>query len=60
MNRMRDFSWQLFARTGNVQAYLLFKEAEATPAMEHTNRYSTFTLDQDDAEYALHQVEDTV
>jgi hypothetical protein len=25
---MRDFSWKVFTMTGNVDAYLLFKETE--------------------------------
>ncbi len=28
---MRDFSWKYFAMTGDVDAYLLFKEAGHTP-----------------------------
>lgn len=28
---MRDFSWKYFAMTGDVDAYLLFKEAGGTP-----------------------------
>lgn len=27
---MRDFSWKYFAMTGDVDAYLLFKEAGST------------------------------
>ncbi|MHA0855803.1 YqzL family protein [Paenibacillus sp. CMAA1364] len=29
---MRDFSWKYFAMTGDVDAYLLFKEAGSTPS----------------------------
>jgi len=25
---MRDFSWSVFAATGNIEAYLLYKECE--------------------------------
>ncbi|WP_084411466.1 YqzL family protein [Paenibacillus glacialis] len=28
---MRDFSWKYFAMTGDVDAYLLFKEAAGSP-----------------------------
>lgn len=26
---MRDLSWAIFAKTGNIEAYLLYKELEA-------------------------------
>ncbi|MCM3784472.1 YqzL family protein [Neobacillus mesonae] len=31
---MRDFSWTYFAKTGDVDAYLLYKEACATCTAE--------------------------
>lgn len=31
---MRDFSWKYFAMTGDVDAYLLFKEASGESEME--------------------------
>jgi hypothetical protein len=29
MSRMRDFSWRYFCATGEIDAYLLYKEHEA-------------------------------
>jgi hypothetical protein len=31
---MRDFSWKYFAMTGDVDAYLLYKEVDANQAVE--------------------------
>ncbi|GAB6990655.1 YqzL family protein [Paenibacillus pini] len=33
---MRDFSWKYFAMTGDVDAYLLYKEADGTTGEELT------------------------
>lgn len=34
---MRDFLWKVFAITGNVQAYLLYKETKAIDEKMHAN-----------------------
>jgi hypothetical protein len=31
---MRDFSWKYFAMTGDVDAYLLYKEVDANQSVE--------------------------
>ncbi|MCY9530933.1 MULTISPECIES: YqzL family protein [Paenibacillus] len=31
---MRDFSWNVFAKTGDVDAYLLYKQAGMTEELE--------------------------
>ena len=31
---MRDFSWKYFSITGDVDAYLLYKESQAQPGEE--------------------------
>jgi hypothetical protein len=31
---MRDFSWNVFAVTGNIEAYLLFKQIDSTEERE--------------------------
>ncbi|MCY7486989.1 MULTISPECIES: YqzL family protein [Paenibacillus] len=31
---MRDFSWNVFAKTGDVDAYLLYKQAGMTDELE--------------------------
>lgn len=31
---MRDFSWNVFAKTGDVDAYLLYKQAGVTEELE--------------------------
>jgi hypothetical protein len=31
---MRDFSWSVFAVTGNIEAYLLFKECHGSDCEE--------------------------
>lgn len=35
---MRDFSWQYFARTGDVDAYLLYKAAQKQSGEEDEQR----------------------
>ncbi|WP_106768351.1 YqzL family protein [Paenibacillus faecalis] len=34
---MRDFSWKYFAMTGDVDAYLLYKESDGTPELSITS-----------------------
>jgi hypothetical protein len=34
MNRMRDFSWNYFTMTGDVESYLLFKEIDHQASVE--------------------------
>ncbi|MFD0692808.1 YqzL family protein [Paenibacillus sp. GCM10027628] len=31
---MKDFSWKYFSMTGDVDAYLLYKQASVQPGME--------------------------
>jgi hypothetical protein len=31
---MRDFSWQYFSKTGDLDAYLLYKQVSDDPRME--------------------------
>lgn len=43
---MRDFSWKYFAMTGDVDAYLLYKESHSATELE-----SMTTSEEDAVEY---------
>lgn len=34
MRRMKDFSWQVFCKTGDIDAYLLYKDVSKLGAEE--------------------------
>ncbi|WP_202080674.1 YqzL family protein [Caldalkalibacillus salinus] len=36
---MRDYSWNVFSTTGNVEAYLLYKECTGTDCQDHDEHY---------------------
>jgi hypothetical protein len=31
---MREFSWSVFAMTGNIEAYLLYRETDSSDSLE--------------------------
>lgn len=45
---MRDFSWKVFAMTGDVESYLLY--AEACSSLEQESDYAGEVIEDEEAE----------
>lgn len=47
---MRDFSWKYFSMTGDVDAYLLYKEAVGNPEDEMTEAAEEWAVPEEQQE----------
>ncbi|GGA20508.1 YqzL family protein [Paenibacillus physcomitrellae] len=46
---MRDFSWKYFTMTGDVDAYMLYKEVGAPPEKDEQEEPEELVLEQEEA-----------